>query len=143
MKLNIKIILFDIIRLILAFIFVLSSIEKLKDPYAFALSVDAYQVFPDWIVNLSTLLIPWLELFIAFGLIFKFKLRANLILFGSLMIMFTLLVVIAMIKGLDIECGCYGESSSKVGLTKLVENILIIIGCSILYSYYFIVERNK
>ena len=142
MKLNMKIILFEIIRLILAFIFVLSSIEKLKDPYAFALFVDAYQVFPDWIVNLSTLLIPWLELFIAFGLIFKFKLRANLILFGSLMIMFTLLVVIAMIKGLDIECGCYGESSSKVGLVKLVENFIIILSCLILY-YHIHVQNNK
>ncbi len=140
---NIKLILLDIIRLILAFIFILSSIEKLKDPYAFALSVDAYQIFPDWIINLSALLIPWFELFIGFGLIFKYKLKANLIFYIFLMFSFTILVIIAMIKGLDIECGCYGESSSKVGVTKLLENILIMIGGLVVYLFYFGEQKPK
>lgn len=135
MNLKLKSILLDLIRLALAFIFIISSIEKMKNPYAFALSVDAYQIFPNWIINLSVLLIPWFELFIAFGLIFRYKLKANLILYILLMLLFTLLVVVAIIKGLDIECGCYGESSSKVGLTKLLENILIMIGCFILYFF--------
>lgn len=136
MNLKIKKLLLDTIRLTLAFIFILASIEKLKNPYAFALSIDAYEVFPDLIINISTLLIPWFEMFIAFGLIFKFKLKANLILYNFLMFSFTILVIIAMMKGLDIECGCYGESSSKVGLTKLIENIFIILACSIIYLNY-------
>lgn len=122
-----KIILYDLIRYALAFLFILASIEKLKNPYAFALSIDAYQIFPDWITNISTFFIPWLELFIGFGLLFKFKLQANLYLYFVLMISFTILVLIAIIKGLDIECGCFGESSSKVGLIKLIENTFIII----------------
>ncbi len=65
-----KIILYDLIRYALAFLFILASIEKLKNPYAFALSIDAYQIFPDWITNISTFFIPWLELFIGFGLLF-------------------------------------------------------------------------
>lgn len=117
----------EIIRFVLAFLFILAAVEKLKNPYAFALSIDAYQIFPEWITNISTFLIPWLEIFIGFGLLFKFKLKANLYLYLFLMVVFTLLVLIAMIKGLDIECGCYGESSTKIGLVKLFENILIIV----------------
>lgn len=126
MKIELKKYSLEILRLILAFIFILSALEKFKSLESFALNVDAYQIFPAIVVNLIVVIIPWLELFVGFGLLFKFKLRANLLLYLILMISFTILVMIAMIKGLDIECGCFGESSTKVGLTKIIENMMII-----------------
>jgi len=126
MKIELKKYSLEILRLILSFIFILSALEKFKSLESFALNVDAYQIFPAIVVNLIVVIIPWLELFVGFGLLFKFKLRANLLLYLILMICFTILVVIAMIKGLDIECGCFGESSTKVGLVKIIENMMII-----------------
>ena len=126
MKIELKKYSLEILRLVLAFIFILSALEKFKSLESFALNVDAYQIFPAIVVNLIVVIIPWLELFVGFGLLFKFKLRANLLLYLILMICFTTLVVIAMIKGLDIECGCFGESSTKVGLVKIIENMMII-----------------
>ena len=126
MKIELKKYSLEILRLVLAFIFILSALEKFKSLESFALNVDAYQIFPAIVVNLIVVIIPWLELFVGFGLLFKFKLRANLLLYLILMICFTILVVIAMIKGLDIECGCFGESSTKVGLVKIIENMMII-----------------
>lgn len=126
MKIELKKYSLEILRLVLAFIFILSALEKFKSLESFALNVDAYQIFPAIVVNLIVGIIPWLELFIGFGLLFKFKLRANLLLYLILMISFTILVMIAMIKGLDIECGCFGESSTKVGLVKIIENMMII-----------------
>lgn len=126
MKIEVKNILFEIIRIILAFLFILSALQKLRSLENFALSVDAYQIFAATLVNLITLIIPWLELFVGFGLLFRYKLKANLILYLIMMISFTILVFIAMVKGLDIECGCFGESSAKVGFIKLVENFIII-----------------
>lgn len=124
--------LLTLLRLILALIFLIAAIEKLKSPEDFALSIDAYGVFPDGIINFLTIFIPWLELFISFGLIFQFKLRANLYLYLFLMSAFTLIVAYAMIIGLDIECGCFGENSEKVGWKKILENALIIFGVIIL-----------
>ncbi len=136
MKIEVKKFLFEIIRIFLAFLFILSSLEKFRSLENFALSVDAYQIFPSILVNLITLIIPWLELFVAFGLLFKYKLKANLILYLTLMISFTILVFIAMIKGLDIECGCFGESSTKVGTIKVVENFIIILLNLILLKFF-------
>ncbi|MCR4416618.1 MAG: hypothetical protein NUV92_02565 [Ignavibacteria bacterium] len=127
MKIEFKKLLLEFIRIALAFLFIFSALEKFKSIENFALSVDAYQIFPAFIVNLIAFLIPWLELFIGFGLLFKYKLKANLILYLILMISFTILVFIAMLKGLDIDCGCFGESSTKVGVEKLAENLLIIL----------------
>lgn len=124
--------LLTLLRLILALIFLIAAIEKIKSPEAFALSIDAYGIFSNWIINILTVFIPWMELFISFGLIFKFKLRANLVLYVFLMSAFTLIVAYAMIIGLDIECGCFGDSSEKVGWKKILENALIIFGAVIL-----------
>lgn len=126
MKIELKKYIFEFLRLILAFLFILSALEKFKSLENFALNVDAYQIFSTSLVNLITLIIPWLELFIGFGLLFKFKLKANLILYLFLMFSFTTMIFIAMIKGLDIECGCFGESSTKVGIYKLIENLIIV-----------------
>lgn len=142
MKIELKKYSFEILRLILAFIFILSALEKFKSLESFALNVDVYQIFPAIVVNLIVVIIPWLELFIGFGLLFKFKLRANLLLYLILMIGFTILVVIAMIKGLDIECGCFGESSTRVGVQKIVENMIIILGNLILIRFCKTQELN-
>ncbi|MEJ5304495.1 MAG: MauE/DoxX family redox-associated membrane protein [Ignavibacteria bacterium] len=128
MKINFKKYLIEIIRLTFAFLFIISALEKFKSIENFALNVDAYQIFPSLLVNFIAVIIPSLELFIGFGILFKFKLKANLFLYLILMISFTILIIIAMFKGLDIDCGCFGESSVKVGFEKLAENILIIIG---------------
>lgn len=124
--------LLTLLRLMLAMIFLIAAIEKLKSPQDFALSIDAYGIFNNLIINFLTIFIPWLELFIAFGLIFQFKMRSNLVLYIFLMSAFTLIVAYAMVIGLDIECGCFGDSSEKVGWKKILENALIIFGAVIL-----------
>ncbi len=136
MKIEFKKVLLELIRIFLAFLFIFSALEKFKSLENFALSVDAYQIFPAILVNLITIVIPWLELFVGFGLLFKFKLRANLILYFILMVSFTILVIIAIIKGLDIECGCFGESSTRVGVYKLIENLTIILLNLILLKFF-------
>jgi len=135
MKIEIKKYSLELIRLILAFLFILSALQKFKSLETFALSVDAYQIFPAFLVNLITIIIPWLELFIGTGLLFKYKLQSNLISYLFMMISFTILVFIAMIKGLDIDCGCFGESSTKVGVQKVAENMIIVLGNLILIRF--------
>ncbi len=122
--------LLDVIRLILAFIFIFAGIEKIKSPHNFAISIDAY-----WMINFIVIFIPWLELFVGFGIIFGYKLKANLYLYIFMMINFTVLILIAMVKGLDIECGCFGEHSTKVGFQKLMENLFIILLVFVLLKF--------
>lgn len=131
-KFNFRSVLITTIRFLLALIFLIAAIEKLKSPENFALSIDAYGIFSNLIINVLTILIPWLELFVGFGLIFSYKLKANLTLYLILVISFTFLISYAVVIGLDIECGCFGESSEKVGLRKILENVLIILGLVIL-----------
>lgn len=133
MKNKFRKILLEIIRILLAAIFIFASLTKISNPYEFAISIYSYQIVPKVFINFLALFIPWLELFVGFGLLFNYKLKANLIIYFSLMFVFTLGVFIALLKGLNIDCGCFGEGSEKVGLKKIGENVLIMIGAIILY----------
>jgi len=124
---KLKSLLIKMFRYILAFIFLVSALEKFKSLENFALSIDAYRIFGEGLINFLTITVPSIELFIAFAIIFDYRLTSTLFLYLIMMLSFTALVIFAMIKGLDISCGCFGESSTKVGIKKLIENLLIIV----------------
>ena len=51
-----------IARLILGVIFIYASIDKILHPAAFAKAVYNYQILPGALINLTSLILPWLEL---------------------------------------------------------------------------------
>lgn len=117
-----------IFRYVLGFIFIYASIEKIYDPQEFATAIARYDLIPNYLINFLSVLIPWIELVCGFGLIFGYYLKENAIIYLVLMTVFTLLVLISMIRGLDISCGCFGsEEATKVGMLKLTENIGILL----------------
>ena len=56
-------------RLVLGFIFIYASIDKIIDPASFSDSIDNYHVIPSELSNLAALIIPWIELFIGLSFI--------------------------------------------------------------------------
>lgn len=120
------------LRLILGAVFVFAAIEKISDPSLFAQSIMNFRLLPEFSVNFFALVLPWLELtsglFLLLGL---FSPESSLILF-SMLLVFTTAVFIALLRGLNIDCGCFGTiSAQKVGIQKLIEN-LFLIGSSLL-----------
>ena len=52
-----------VLRLFLAAVFLYAAYTKLRQPYLlFAMSIDAYQLLPEWAVLTLARIIPWLEL---------------------------------------------------------------------------------
>ena len=56
-------------RLILGVIFIYASIDKIFHPAAFAEAVYNYQILPDALINLTAIVLPWLELILGAFLI--------------------------------------------------------------------------
>lgn len=109
-------------RIVLGFIFISFGIEKIFDPKNFVSEILNYQIMPVFSVNVMALILPWLELIAGIMLIFGIRLKANALISGGLMFIFIVAIAIAMIKGLDINCGCSSSHPQKVGLPKLLEN---------------------
>lgn len=117
-----------IIRFFLGFIFIYAAIGKISAPHEFAVAISNYQLFPDFSINFLAVFVPWLEIVCGFGLLFGVYVKENSVIYLSLITLFTLAIIISLLRGLDIDCGCFGyEDSSKVGIVKIGENIVLIL----------------
>lgn len=117
------------IRIILGVLFIYSAITKITDLDYFAKSLYNYRLLPEELLNFFALIIPWLELIVGLLLIIGIYTRESALLGSILMIIFIGAVGIALARGLDIECGCFGtRDGSRVGFLKIIEDVLILLG---------------
>jgi hypothetical protein len=78
---------------------------------------------------------PALEAVGGLALLFNRWRRAGSFLCGALLVLFVVLIAQAVIRGLNIDCGCFGTGvvsrtlGRKVGLEKIVENTLWLAAC--------------
>ncbi|MBN1300297.1 MAG: DoxX family membrane protein [Melioribacteraceae bacterium] len=122
------------IRIVVGFVFIFAGIEKISSPEHFAVSIENYRVFPDFTINIIAIYIPWLELLTGILLIFGIAVKENASIVSALLAIFILLVFSAVVRGLDIECGCFGTSDGqKVGLLKIAENLFLFVAGIIIY----------
>lgn len=114
-------------RLAFAIIFLFAGIEKIANPEDFAVSISNYKILPLFSVNIFAILLPWIEIVGAILLIFNLFVEENSLLLNSLLVVFTVMVSIAVLRGLDIDCGCFGtKMGQRVGLLKISENLITI-----------------
>ncbi|MGE5431578.1 MAG: MauE/DoxX family redox-associated membrane protein [Syntrophomonadaceae bacterium] len=122
-------------RVALGVIFIIAGMEKISGPDAFARAIYDYKIFPEALINFFAVAIPWVEVVSGLLLVFGILARENAAIISSLLLMFIILVVISISRGLNIECGCFGTASgSRVGWQKVLENSgLLILGTYIMY----------
>ena len=112
-------------RIVLGALFIVASIDKLSDPIAFAASIGAYKLLPHTITFVIATVLPWMEFICGACLVLGLLRRgAGLLLFG-LLVVFTVAVIAALVRGLDISCGCFTQDpdAAKVGWWKIIENV--------------------
>ncbi len=99
----------------------------------FARSVYNYRVLPVPLVNLAAMVIPTLEALCAICLLAGVWLRSTGLLLALLQGAFLLGMVQAIIRGLDIGCGCFVGVDTKVGYLTLARDSIFFIGFIALY----------
>ena len=125
-----------LIRIFLAFIFIYAGIEKISNPSAFSDAVNNYKLLPLHFVNIFAIILPWTELVAGILLLFGILVKENSFIISSLIIIFMIAIGISLIRGLNIDCGCFGTSAgSKIGLLKLGENLFLVVLGFILMKY--------
>lgn len=114
------------LRLLLAAVFLYAAYTKLRQPWMlFAMSIDAYQLFPQWAVLLLGHWLPWVELFIGLFLAGGIFLRYIAAGATGLLLVFFALMTRAFIKGMAIDCGCFGLGEAISVKTLLRDGLLV------------------
>jgi len=114
------------LRIALGAILVYSAWSKLKDSWAlFAMAVDSYQVLPLWGVRLVARTLPWVELLIGVLLIVGRWMRVATVACSILLLVFFGLMVRAHLKGMEINCGCFGPGEAISWRTLLRDGAMV------------------
>jgi uncharacterized membrane protein YphA (DoxX/SURF4 family) len=110
-------------------LFVVISIDKIADPASFATSIGNYRLLPQWSLEVIATILPWLELLCGLSLLAGLFVRGSALLLTGMLFIFTVAIVTALLRGLDITCGCFTQdpSAEKIGWMKVAENVSLFL----------------
>ena len=121
------------LRLLIGGIFFYAGLEKILDPFNFSVGIYNYRLFPDFLLGGMAAAIPWIEAIAGLFLLSGFNTKGAAALTSFLLLIFIGLIIISAIRGLDIDCGCFGGLERKVGLLAILEDtFLLVISMSVL-----------
>ena len=129
-------------RLFLGGIFVYASADKILHPVSFAEIVYNYQILPDVLVNLTALLLPWIELLIGLALILGFWPAGAIVISNLLLLIFFSALLFNLVRGLDIDCGCFTSSMGSSSGDPMVwylfrDGFFLLVGVFLFLSFFF------
>jgi putative oxidoreductase len=116
-----------LVRIALGALFIFAGITKAYDPGAFAIEIQRYNLIPWMPAALASIYLPWLEIILGALLVVKRFERGTLLLIGCLLLVFTFALASATVRGLGIDCGCFGKAFAATGtIFPLVRNVVLL-----------------
>lgn len=130
-----------ILRFLIAAVFLLAGLLKLRDPLAFADGIEAFHLFPLWMINPLALGMPFFEVFTGIAILNRRTKSAGTLAACGLSFCFLLLYASAMARGLEIHCACFGKWDFLQATTRtgFVRAFVLLAGC--LWMYWQDVRR--
>ena len=125
------------LQILLGMLFIYAAIDKIIYPAKFAEVIYHYKLLPLELLNICAIIIPWIEIGIGILLVFDIWVDVGSFFLMALTFVFIILIFSAMMRGLNIECGCFSLNSqnSYVGWKRIVEDIFMIIGGSLIFQF--------
>ncbi len=108
-------------------LFLWSGVVKALDPQAFLFNVRSFQMLPDPWAAVLALGLPWVEIFAALAVIAGGWARSGLALLGAALLVFLGVLGYAWARGLDISCGCFGQTENKTNFPAQIFLDLVLL----------------
>lgn len=122
-----------LVRLLLGGVFLYAGAVKIIDPVAFAGDIAAYRLLPYFGNYLAAAVIPWLEALCGLLLITGWRARAAASLILALTLVFMATLASTIVRGLDIDCGCFRHGGAKTSAwAALARDALLLAAALIL-----------
>lgn len=112
-------------RVIVGGLFLYAGIVKALDPRAFAGEIAAYRLFPYGLNLLIAATLPWIEI-VSGGLVLGGrKLLPAAAVLLALETVFALVLISGIVRGLTIDCGCFGSGAGISLPMALLRDLLL------------------
>lgn len=122
------------LRLGLGGMFILAGALKMGDPTSFALEIHNYQLLPAMAPWLAATL-PSVEIVLGLALLIAPRswARASALASTMVLVIFTIAVGSAVVRGVNIKCGCFGEGSGPVTSWTVLRDVGMVAGAVVLF----------
>jgi len=117
-------------RLFVGGVFIYASLDKLGHPGAFATAISHYRIVPYSLLHVCAHLLPVVEIVIGSALVLGWWQRGAALIAAFLTLVFMAAITAALVRGLDISCGCFNtDGGHTVGLDLLWRDVILLLMC--------------
>lgn len=128
-------------RLFLGGVFIYAGYTKVINPLQFAVAVEDYRLLSPQGVIWTIKLLPWLEIVLGVSLLIGPKIRYTAAVAGGLLAFFIGIMVLSHLRGLEVDCGCFGMGE-KISPFTLVRDSLLMLPAIFLVSQPWMEARD-
>ncbi len=124
-------------RIMIGLVFILSSISKVRDIAQFRQTIRSFHILPQWLSKVATVLFICGEV----AVVLLILIGGPLLMLGfslaiSLLLVFCLALVSALVRRMHIFCNCFGASTKQISHFDVWRNagliIFALLGCAAL-----------
>ena len=135
------------VQIALGAIFVAAALPKIADPPSFAHMIYNYRILPAALINISSLVMPWLELFAGLALILGVWKTAARNIIAAMLVVFIIAIAFNLLRDNAIDCGCFDVSAAgKTHEERLHDMRMVIlrdIGMLLMVAQLWWAERRR
>ena len=113
-------------RIALGGLFVYAGAVKVLDPLDFAQDILNYQLVGQSLSLIAAIVLPWLEILAGLFLIAGTWKHGAALIISALLVFFIVLTAVTMIRGLEVDCGCFGALSRRSGWGVILEDLAML-----------------
>ncbi len=125
---------------VIGLVFFYAGAVKAWDPVAFSRDIQNFHILP-WPLGVRlAFYLPWLEILCGVALLTGYLRRGAVAILSLLMVIFIGATVAAKVRGIDLECGCFGSATKNLSFTwHLVFDFALLVG---LLALWFLPSRD-
>ncbi len=132
-----------LVRFYIGGIFIYASLHKINFPEEFSDNIASYLIVPYWLVNPTAVFLPWIELVSGVCLMAGVRVRASASIICGLLGVFTIAVIIVLIKKTPIDCGCFQNVGDPVSWLTVGRDIIWLSMGFYIYRYDSLLHLDR
>lgn len=114
-------------RWILGITFIYASYYKIMSPADFAKIIYGYNLFPEVLINLIAVILPFVELISGLSLLLGIYPRSAALIINGLLLAFIFILTINIIRGHEFDCGCFSAEETGSPKMMIVRDVIYFI----------------
>jgi putative oxidoreductase len=115
------------VQIALGAIFIVAALPKIQDPPSFAHMIYNYRLLPAGLINISALLMPWVEIVAGLLLVLGIWVKPARNVVAALLVVFMIAISINLFRGNAVDCGCFNVADANKTWDERIRDMWMVI----------------